>query len=582
MIEGLRPSVPLRLTPHPDAPLMQREDSLVILYQAMGTLLSGHFTDAQEDVRQVVRQAALSNLWFYLRFVAGYSGPFTKLTPHLHAEVCNFYQTSVENPGSKKAIFLSRSSYKTTIFTPGGNAWEITRDPNLQIGTVSAVAERAEEFLATTQEIFTKNEFVQWLFPDHYVPNPNQLKGWKGNALTLPNKTRDFSKPNIKAIGALGSTQGVHVDLFKVDDPVGEDMLNAERQAGAIMRRVENWMFGSFRTLLVDPKNSRILVAGTRYGEADVFGKITKNSYNVVGNPEEYEDEINPDGSWEVYWRPARSADGEIYFPENFDHKFLDDLRQEDPWAYFTQYENKVQNAMTSEFREYDLEKFKIDRDVRGYGWNIEVQDDPYAAPENMNLENMDLVMAIDPAASEKKTSSRTSRSVVVVVATDWKMRHFIVDLRVGFAASTKVFDWIFELFALYPSIRIIGMEQQGPFKSWGPFLYEEMRRRDVSLPVTSAPAKGDKVARIRMHLQPLLFRRKLFARESQYSIIMDEVKVFPDGKLMDILDALSIANSLSIVPGRRHAGRDEDYGEEDPEEEFATAGIGIDPYTGY
>jgi hypothetical protein len=557
---------------------MDRDDSLVILYQAINTLLSNHFNDAQEDVRQVIRQAGLTNLWFYLKFIAGYSGPFTKLTDHLHAEVCNHYQLQYERPGSKGGVFLGRSHYKTTVVTPGANGWECTRNPNIQIAAVSAVQERAQEFLATTQEIFTKNEFVQWLYPEHYVANPRNLKNWNKDSMTLPNKTRDFSKPNIRAIGALGSTQGIHVDLFKVDDPVGEDMLNADRQAGAMMRRVENWMFGSFRTLLVDPTESRIYLAGTRYGEEDAFRKVFNNAYEVHGCPEEFENDLNPNGEWSLYWRPARTEDRRITFPENFTNKFLDDILAEDPWSYFNQYINKVKNSIRNEFREYDVVPMSLDRSVRNSDWMITIQESPYEPTETIPLSQCDVVIAVDPAASEKKTSALTSRTAIGVLATDYKGRRFVVDVRADYIPSTTLFDWIFEFYALYPTARIVVLEQQGPFKTLGPLLTKEAVERRVRLPLVSSGASVEKDARIRTTLQPLLFARRIFARESQAEIIRGELVTFPDGKLKDTLDMLSTAINASIVPP--HTPHEGDWDEDD--EAPALSFVGRDPYTGY
>jgi hypothetical protein len=93
---------PLEIAPHPEAPLFSQEkDPALVLKQAISEISSqGGFRDT-EQIRQLLRQAGFVSLWFYLKFIAGYSGPYNLLNTDLHVEMCNFRQRATVTPGFK-------------------------------------------------------------------------------------------------------------------------------------------------------------------------------------------------------------------------------------------------------------------------------------------------------------------------------------------------------------------------------------------------------------------------------------------------------------------------------------------------
>ena len=93
---------PLEIAPHPEAPLFSQEkDPALVLKQAISEISSqGGFRDT-EQIRQLLRQAGFVSLWFYLKFIAGYSGPYNLLNTDLHVEMCNFRQRAAVTPGIK-------------------------------------------------------------------------------------------------------------------------------------------------------------------------------------------------------------------------------------------------------------------------------------------------------------------------------------------------------------------------------------------------------------------------------------------------------------------------------------------------
>jgi hypothetical protein len=92
-------------------------------------------------------------------------------------------------------------------------------------------------------------------------------------------------------------------------------------------------------------------------------------------------------------------------------------------------------------------------------------------------------------------------------------------------------------------------MEMQGPFKVFDPMMREEQDRRRKWIGFQAIKTTGDKDARIRMNLEPLLRRGLLYAVPSVIDDIHMELKVFPDSPRKDVLDALSMLIQELNVP---------------------------------
>ena len=116
-IERPKP-VPIKLLPHPQAPLMSRKDGPLIFKQVIDEVLSGRFSTSNPEIRELIRQAGFVSLWFFLRGIAAYNGPYERLTNHLHVDMANHYQDFMY-PGSWSAFFIFRSGYKSTELCPG-------------------------------------------------------------------------------------------------------------------------------------------------------------------------------------------------------------------------------------------------------------------------------------------------------------------------------------------------------------------------------------------------------------------------------------------------------------------------------
>lgn len=556
---GTRPKPDFEIRPHAQAPLFRdKEEAQKVMEHLIGEVTSGHFSVGNEEVRQYLRQAGFVSLWFFLKYIAGFSGPFDLLNDDLHLDMCNFRQSDLcMGVGAHSAAFVPRGTYKSTIFTAGGATWELLLNPDMKIRIVNAIVAKAQSFKLTSQRVFDANEFFAWLYPD-YVPERNSTR-WNEVDMVLPNRSRYYNEPSLKAGGATGAAEGDHHDLIIMDDLIGLESLDAANQSNVTMTHARNWYNTNSSALLVSAKKSRIAVVATRYAADDVYEIMTTNAHTIVG----YQDETlvpREDGEFALYYRLAlednpETNEREAIFPEELDEAELERIMRRDPWTAFTQYMNLPQKAGLAEFYEMDTKECRLRWDPDDGEYYIDVP--PEWSPEaqttmssTIRLASCDVVMAVDPAGSEDAKSIKTSRTSIGVWAMDSKERCFRIWQKVGFFAITEVFDHIFEGHrALGHSIRQTIIESNAMQRILGPLIREEELRRGSFINAEGQPAKGNKVARIRNVVGLKLSHGLIYLAPGCVLEFEEERKKFPTGHRMDVLDEAEKAISALIKP---------------------------------
>ena len=366
--------------------------------------------------------------------------------------------------------------------------------------------------------------------------------------LTLPTKKINKRQPNIKTMTAGGSTAGIHVDILKLDDIISDSDLDSERRASASMYRMGNWLKSSIRTLVKDWRMSRVFLSGTRYAADDAYEAVMMNAKRHVGYWDELPDHYHEreDGEWDIYYRMIKEG-GRIIFPEAFTEKGLKKLELEDPWTYWTQYFNNPFKSSFQELNTFDVHPCEVDFDP-GMGQSVVF----FHAGEERRwyLQDCDVIQVCDPAASDRGMSAKTSRSAHLILARAPDERLFIITGHADYVKPSTIYEWLFDGFSSYHQyMRMSGMEMQGPFKVFKSLIDEEQYRRRKWINFQAIKTSGDKDARIRTNLEPLLRRGLLYCVPSFIDEIKAELKVFPDAPKKDILDALSMGVQESQIP---------------------------------
>lgn len=567
----------LEIAPHPLAPTFARETNPELLLRHLMQEVSSSSMASTEKLRLLLREAGFVSLWFYLKFIAGFDGPYNLLNTELHVDMANFRQRVATTPGIKAAGLIPRSCYKSTIWSHGANTWELVRNPNLRIGCTSQILDRAQSFVRTSIQTLTENDFHKWLYPEFVKSNRSEVE------LFLENRTRRFPEPNLQAITAGGSTQGIHVDLFDCDDIVGEDMLNADYVAGAEMARMGNWLYNNLRTLVVSWLESRVMVVGTRYAVDDPYERLMHESREQLGywTPLLADYPLDETGTWVTYYRPALQDDeeGQPYSinPAAFTVQQILRMLETDPWTAQSQYMNNPIAAGISEWNQYEIRDCRLQWDDLAETYRIHYYDDE--GPQQEDLRDCDVILGADPSGGAQKASLKSSRAAVVVLARSSRNLYFVLEADAGYIEPTKFFDWLFRLKKQYAKYtRATYIETQGGFKSFVSILRKEEMLRGEFLNFLGIPALGEKETTIRNLIQPLLAKRILYVKESIRSRLMEEVRIFPS-KRLDLLDALKIAVYKSVRP----SGADRDEDDDDrPRKHGNWRRQGVNSNTGY
>ena len=522
-----------------------------VFSQVLGEIASGHFTQS-EEYRQYFRQAGYVSLYFFLKYICGYSGPFDALDDDLHVDMCNFRQ-SLLKPGCRGAMFIPRGHYKSTIVTEGGAAWELLRNPNLMVRISNAIDETAGSFAHTIKDVWEYNDFVQWLYGraddrwGSYCPAKGAER-WNNTEITLPNRTRRLRAASVEFGGISGSSEGHHYDLHIIDDMIGLAALNSMQGSNAVMESTRNWFWGSEDSLLLSMRKSRVIVVGTRYAVNDVYDDIIAEASVNVGYPLPYF-KPNPKGRWHVYYRKG-IEDNKVIFPDNFTLEGYQEMAEKRWWTYATQYMNDPQAAGLAEFVQYEIKSCTLDYSEPKKEWFINLPEDLLGKGEAIALSACDVIVVADPAASERGTSAKTSRTAIGVLATDPQSRRFLIWLRVDYVSTQQLFDWLFEASRTFKGyIRGTFLEQNGPFRMLQGQIQREQQLREEWIGLRPFTSVGEKTARIRTALDPEFAKGHIYVCEAFKLTVMEETRAFPQSHKKDILDMLAAGVLSAIRP---------------------------------
>lgn len=566
------------LKPHPSAPMFPDNsyETMNVFRQTITLITSGNFPQT-EEVRSLFSQAGLVSLWFFLKFIAGYSGPYDDLDTSLHLDMCNFYQLTSE-PGTWSAMFLPRFHLKSTIGTHGSNTWELVRNPDLSIVMASSIIDRALEFMHVTQRTFDQNEFFAWLYPQK-VPRANQPR-WNDSEMTVPDRTRNRPEPSIKPIAAGGSTQGVHGLLMKIDDIIGDKDLDSQRMSAASMLQRKNWLRSNINTILSDWVRGRVFVAGTRYATDDAYDFMFDSIKHKYGYWSELPYRTAEKGKWHIYYRMGEE-NGHIIMPQRVSREELDRLKEEDWWTYVTQIANNPFGIESNELSDYvgDIGKAEIYYSQADDDFVLHLYNPVVNFQEDWLLSQCDVLTGCDPAGTERNiATARSSRSVAIVYARTPHDDRVIVRLDAEFVDTPTMLNWLFRNRLSYRALSRTVLETQGAFKILEGIIRDEERRRREYLNLRPVSAINDKVVRIRNELKPVFSRKQLYVPDEYLITLKEELMSFPLSKRMDVLDALAICEKASFKPP---SADDADIDDED-EQRIDEYELSRNPVTGY
>jgi hypothetical protein len=424
-----------------------------------------------------------------------------------------------------------------------------------------------------TLQTFKSNPIFGMLFPEFVIPR-NQAR------FIVPCRTRSFPEDTVTPKGVGGSGAGDHFDLAILDDIVSEQDIDGTGASGADMLRKKAWFDLVEESILQDQKNARMGVIGTRYAVDDVYQPLFDDLRVLIGYPHPGFEEKGAAGKWDIYYRKA-IEDEEVIFPEAFTKERFEKMAQNKWWLFQTQYMNDPQESGMSEFKQFDLKKCLVWEDEKSGEWYIRREvDEVYGDKEDEGIVRLgacDVVMAVDPASTDKKVTSRHSRTAIEIWAMDSKERAYLIWSRVGHYSILRTFDLIFEGCQKFDGyVRSVVVESNAMQKIIAPLLNKESRERDYYISPKPIPASGDKDARIRSNVGRFLMRGLLYVAQGEGLELIEEKNVFPMSEFKK--DALDAAEKALVELKKPFS--EEEYMEMEIEEEIMQ--FDRDEVTGY
>lgn len=560
------------ILPHEKAPLFShKSNGRKVINDLIKEASSPNPALNSREVREYFRQLGLVNLWFFLKFIAGHDGPYNLMNEDLHLEMCNFRQSRLcMKDGARAAAFIPRGMSKSTLLDHGANTWELTRNPDLRFVIVNMIREKSVEFMRMTKQTIEGGEMYGALYPE-CVPQKNADR-WNLDEIVMPNRSRRFTEPSIATRGITGAAEGGHFDVEVVDDPIGLESLDSNYQSGAGVAQAKKWLETNMYALLDSWRTSRIIFINTRFALDDPGQDLIDDCKDVYGFQDE---EIVPvkGGKWSIYYRQAME-NGKSIYPEKFPTEDLEKMASdpEKRWTWITQYMNKPTKSGLAEFNQYEIKLARIE-------YNSEKKDFLIYRVGNSNfdekttvikLSDCDVVMSIDPAATEKGITAKTSRSSIGVWARFSDDTYYRIWSKVGYFPIDEIIENVFLGHTIYRGyIRGTIVESNAFQKVLERIFNIEQRKRGIYVNPIPKASFTDKKARIRSALGVILARGGLYVCEGYGSEFIEEAKIFPMSDVrIDVLDESEKGISSLHKPLTEGEVEEQEFEEEEREME--------------
>lgn len=550
------PSAPYKIgnyaiRPHPLAPAYNTPESALLTFQQVVEEIRNLRGNPSKEGFDLIRQTGYVSLWFFLRCILGATGPYESLNDPLSIDMCNFRQSDFwEGDGCHGAAFIPRGFWKSTIFTHGGDTWDLLRDPEERILIANAIDSKAGEFLHMVERNFDSNELMEYFYPEYC---DKKLRTINDKYMILPNRKRNYVEPSIRSIGMTGAAEGGHYTMISIDDLIGLDGLNQERNATVVMDTAKKWMNTNLKALRVN-EASRIGLVATRYAIDDCYQTVYTGCRSVTGWKKGDLQAVQG-GIWDVYYRLVEE-DGIFLRPSVMNKESFAQLLKDDFWSAMTQYMNAPMQAGLAEFAGEEVRKCILRWDDKaGEYWIVKCKDanwdDASDEVTEVRLGSCDIVMSTDFAATDTGISSKTNRTSIGIWARDCKDNFYRIWSRVGFFNVYQIVDFIFEGHKVFPgNVRITYIETNAFQKIMKVILETEEKMRGEWINPCPVNVGGDKFARIRAALGPKLIRKQIWATVEAGLEFTQELKMFPMNRSrVDVLDESEKALTFSVKP---------------------------------
>lgn len=455
----------------------------------------------------------------------------------------------------KVAVAAPRGHAKSTAVTHAYVLANICFRIKRHILIVSDTEGQAVNFLNDIKNEFLENEQLISLFEVKRLS--------KDTATEIIIEFQDGYSVRVVVKGSEQKVRGIKWRNTRPDLIVGDDLENDEIVLNEERRyKFMKWFYGAL--LPCGGDNTHIRIVGTILHLDSLLENLMpplNDDDTVVDHLVQYSK--NPNRIWKSLRFKAHNEDfSEILWPERFDKKHFQDIRQDFldrgfPEGYSQEYLNYPIDEASAYFRKGDFLPLS-----------------PADGPEEFYI-------ACDLAISEKKSRAFTVFAVASVTSRGKLRFRDMIRFR---GDSLEIIDELFRLQNIYKP-EIFFIEQENIARSLGPVIEKTMRERNTYLTIQPMQATQDKVKRARA------LQARMRAGMVEFDVTSDwfpeyqqELLTFPRGKYMDQVDASAWValglESIAEAPTKREF--EEELYEEEMEDSYDLYGFGQSSITGY
>lgn len=507
-----------------------------------------NLTFTQGDKRwHALRQRCQDDLYWFADVVLKY-GERVPFRPKTHLALCRFIERKT---GSKllddaryRLISMPRETGKSSIARARA-IQRILRDANHCALLINEKELLVKDFLSAIKYELTNNELLRALYPE-LVPLDLNETTWSATRIIV-NRTTGRPDPTIDVAGVGAAVAGKHPDSIDADDIISrEAMENARAGSWQIMHQTNRWVNQLDPIINKSADPPEITFIGTRWYYNDSYEYIEK-AYGYGEEPVPVILRVKlPDGTEQVLnccyrvgdlavFRRAAIEDGQSIFPEKWSLEDLAKIRMRDPVLFAANYMNQPSDDVTSTFKAEWLKTFQ---------WLDEHQflfQDESARKQVVRLQDLDLLILVDPGGFGQRVSESRARAAAVLVGDDGKGHKFFIDcyseVDTYLACIRQVVAWTQKY-----RPRKIYVERAGPQAAFGELLRQELQKKLLDVTVdddTLKPESKAKEVRI-LEMEPYWQRGQVFIGSgAAFHEFRTQFSHFPRGQRVDILDIL-------------------------------------------
>lgn len=189
-----------------------------------------------------------------------------KMPAHLTPHVMGLCDTRID----KLMVQVGPGGGKSQLISIVYPAWVLGRNPETTVLGISGAEDLAAGFMNSTSRIIESSEAFRMSFPE---VRPDKKEGWSASGYFVTGRRPTVPDASYWACGITSKAlTGKHGTLVILDDLHDEANSKTEAQCAQVVRTYSTQIVGR-----ADAQGARFLLAGRRWHESDLYGKLQFN-----------------------------------------------------------------------------------------------------------------------------------------------------------------------------------------------------------------------------------------------------------------------------------------------------------------